>query len=168
MEAVLSYVELFIALVGETEHISLGGHCLVECRIEYNDLRNSLGNNALAGSESKRMSMVVNRSELTEFIDLINNLISNENGLIKNISALHDSVTYSRYFVHTVNYLCVACCKGFNKLHKSLGMRRERTVSTEFSAVVCLVGNVTVNSDSVAVTLSNNAFIVHVDELILE
>ena len=53
VEAVLSYVELFIALVGETEHISLFGHCLVECCIEYNYLRTVCGDYLLAGSQSK-------------------------------------------------------------------------------------------------------------------
>ena len=44
-EAVLSYMELLIALIRHTEHISLGRHCLVERRIEYYYLRSCFGDN---------------------------------------------------------------------------------------------------------------------------
>ena len=95
MEAVLSYVKVLVILIGETEHISLRRHCLVESCIEYNNLRNICGNNALAGTESECMSVVVNGSKLTEFINLVNDFICNKNGLIKNISPLYDTVTNS-------------------------------------------------------------------------
>ena len=51
VEAVLSYVQLLIILVGKSEHISLFGHCLVECGIKYNYLRCAFGEYLLAGAE---------------------------------------------------------------------------------------------------------------------
>ena len=72
-------MEILVIIVGETEHESLGGHCLMESCIKYNDLRNVFRNNLFAGSQSKSMSVVVYGSKFTELVDLVDDLISNEN-----------------------------------------------------------------------------------------
>ena len=47
-------------------------------------------------------------------------------------------------------------------------MCREVAVNIENSAVACLVVEVAVDADTVAVALSDHALIFHVDELILQ
>ena len=125
VEAVLSYMKLFIALIGHTEHISLGGHCLVECRIEYNYLRSCLGNYLLAGSQSKSVCVVMYGSKVCKSVYLVDNLVCNDSGLGEYLCALHYSVTYSAYLVHIRDYCGVACCHYFYQLFKSLCVRRE-------------------------------------------
>ena len=50
----------------------------MESCIEYNYLRNVCRDNALTSSQSKCVSVVVNRSEFTEIIDLVDNFVCNE------------------------------------------------------------------------------------------
>ena len=78
--------------IGKTEHESLGGHCLVECCIEYNYLRYVCGDNALACSESESVSMVVNGSKLAELVYLIDDLICYEYRFVENVCTLYYSV----------------------------------------------------------------------------
>ena len=114
------------------------------------------------------MSVVMYRSELTEFIDLVDNFVSNENRLVEYVSTLYYTVTYSRDLVHAVDYLSVALCESFNELHESFCMCGESAVLIESSAIACFMSDMTVDTDSVTVSLSDNTLIIHIDELILK
>lgn len=140
----------------------------MECCIEYNYLRNVCRDNALTSSESESVCVVVNRSKLAELVDLVDNLVSYENRLVENVSTLYYSVTYSRDSVHAVDNLCSACCESLYQLHESLCVGRECAVLVENSAVSSLVVDMSVDTDTVAVTLCDNALIAHIDELILK
>ena len=125
MEAVLSYVQLFIALIGQTEHISLFGHCLMECSIENNYLRTGCGNDLLAGSESECVRVVMYGSKLGQTVDLVDNLVCNESCFAEYLSALYYSVTDCGDLVHGLDNGSIACCENFNELLKSFCMSGE-------------------------------------------
>ena len=108
------------------------------------------------------------RSKLLHFIDLVDNFVGNESCLIENFCALNDSVTYSGNFAHRLDNGSFTGCKNFNKLCESFCMSWERAVSVNLSAVESLVGDVTVDADTVAVALCDNALIVHIEQLIFE
>ena len=166
METVLSYVELLIIIIGKTEHISLWRHCLVECCIEYNDLRNVCGDNALAGTECECVSVVVYGSELAELVYLVDDLVGNEHGLVEYVSALYYTVTNSGYLVHAVYHLSGALCESLNELHECLCVGGESAVLVESSAVGSLVSDMTVNADTLAKPLCQYLLLFTVDQLI--
>ena len=140
----------------------------MESCIEYNYLRNVCRDNLLAGSECESVSVVMNGSELTELIDLLDNFVCNEYGLIENVSTLYYTVTYSRDLIHAVDNLCVSCSESLNKLHESFCMCGEAAILIKSLSVESLVGDVAVDTDTVAVALCDNTLIIHVDELIFE
>ena len=107
-------------------------------------------------------------SELCQVVNLLDYFISNDSGLAEYFSTLHDSVTYCSDFVHALDYGSFACCENFNNLFKSLGVSGEGAVGFVNLACVGSVLDVTVDTDSFSVTLSENLFICHFDELVLE
>ena len=140
----------------------------MECCIEYNYLRTVCGDYLLAGSQSKCVGVVVNGSQLCQTVDLVDYLIGNESCLAEYLSALHDSVAYCLDLAHGVDDLALAGGKDLDQLFKSLCMCGEAAVLVNLSAVSSLVGDVTVDTDSVTVALCKNAFVVHVQELVFK
>ncbi len=74
VEAVLSYVQLLVILIGEAEHISLGGHSGMECGVEHNSHRN-IGHNGLTSTQCQCCAVVVNGSKLCQSLYLVDDLI---------------------------------------------------------------------------------------------
>ena len=114
------------------------------------------------------MGVVVNGCQLSESVDLVDDLIGNSAGLSEYLSALYYSVTYRGDLVHRVNDLCVACGEYLNELFKSLGMCGEIAVSLIASAVACLSADVTADAYSVTVALCDDRFVSHIKKLIFE
>ena len=168
MEAVLSYVELLIALIRHTEHISLGRHCLVERRIEYYYLRSCFGDNLLAGSQRKCVCVVMYGSKVCKTVYLIYNLVRYDCCLCEYLSALHYSVTYSAYLAHILDNGGIALCHYLNQLFKSLCVSGERTFLYIFPAVKCLVSDLSVYTDTLAISLCYDRLILHIYKLILQ
>ena len=168
MEAVLSYVQFGVAVIRQTEQESLSGHCCVESCIEYNSLRSTLGQNSLTSSQSQCMRMVMYRCQLSQAVDLVDYLIGNSASLSEYLSTLHNSVTNCGDLVHRIDDLGLTACQYLNQLLKSLSVCREVAVSLKASAVACLGAYVTVDTYTVAVALSDNALVLHVQQLILQ
>ena len=139
----------------------------MECSVENNSHR-SVGEDLAAGSQSKSVGVVMYGSKLCKAVDPVDDFICNESCFLEYLSALHDPVTDSVYLAHRVDYLALACCEDINELFKSFGMCGEIAVKLNLSSVGGLVGDVTVNSYSVAVALCDNAFIIHIKKLILK
>ena len=115
------------------------------------------------------MGMVVNGSKLGKTVDLVDNLFCYHAGLIEHLSTLNYAVTYCGNLAHGVNYLAIAGGKNLYQLFKSFGVGGEGAGSLVFvSGGGDLVGNVAVDTDSVAVALCDDRFIIHVQKLILQ
>ena len=78
VEAVAADAVLLIILVGESIHISIVGHCLVEACIEYGNLGNA-GHDLLAGLDARKVCGVVKRSEVNALLDSFLDLIIYKN-----------------------------------------------------------------------------------------
>ncbi len=168
VEAVFSDVIFFVIIIRKSVHKRLFGHCLVESGIEHNYLRNVFGENLFASPQRKSVRVVMYRCKILKIVYLLNYLIGNKGSLVKNFRALNYSVTYRGYFVHRLDNRSLSGRKHINKLLKSFCMSGEITVHVNRSAVESLMGNVTSNTYSVAVSLGNNAFVIHVEKLIFE
>lgn len=108
VEAVLSYVQLLVALVGKTVHERLLRHGGMERGIEYDYLRSRSRNYLLACSQGERVGVVMYRCELCEVVYLLDNFVCNEGGLAEDLSALYYSVAYGGDLTHAVDDLALA------------------------------------------------------------
>lgn len=112
--------------------------------------------------------MVVNRSKLGKSVYLIDYLFGYQASLVKYLCALYYSVTYSGDFRHRVYNLALAGSQDLDQLFKSLGVGGEVAVCAVFVVLGGdFVGNVTADTDSVAVALCDDGFIIHIEKLIL-
>ena len=168
VEAVLSYVQLLVALVGKTVHERLLRHGGMERGIEYDYLRSRSRNYLLACSQGERVGVVMYRCELCEVVYLLDNFVCNEGGLAEDLSALYYSVAYGGDLTHAVDDLALAGGEYLNELLERLGVGRELTVSLDCPAVERGVLDMTIDTDTVAVALCNNALVLHIDKLVLQ
>lgn len=168
VEAVLSYVQLLVALVGKTVHERLLRHGGMERGIEYDYLRSRSRNYLLACSQGERVGVVMYRCELCEVVYLLDNFVCNEGGLAEDLSALYYSVAYGGDLAHAVDDLALAGGEYLNELLERLGVGRELAVSLDCPAVERGVLDMTVDTDTVAVALCNNALVLHIDKLVLQ
>ena len=142
-------------------------HCSVECSIEYYGSR-CVRQNLLASSDTYQCRWVVERSECAEFFDTCLNLIRDDFGLIKKITALYDPVSYSSDFIHRFDNSVLTISQSINyQLHCDTVIR-QRDIFVKYSPFSGLVIHMSVNADSLAETLGQYALIFHVDELILK
>ena len=168
VEAVLSYVQLLVALVGKAVHERLLRHGGMERGIEYDYLRSRSRNYLLACSQGERVGVVMYRCELCEVVYLLDNFVCNEGGLAEDLSALYYSVAYGGDLTHAVDDLALAGGEYLNELLERLGVCRELAVSLDCPAVERGVLDMTVDTDTVAVALCNNALVLHIDKLVLQ
>ena len=168
VEAVLSYVQLLVALVGKAVHERLLRHGGMERGIEYDYLRSRSRNYLLACSQGERVGVVMYRCELCEVVYLLDNFVCNEGGLAEDLSALYYSVAYGGDLTHAVDDLALAGGEYLNELLERLGVGRELTVSLDCPAVERGVLDMTIDTDTVAVALCNNALVLHIDKLVLQ
>ena len=168
VEAVLSYVQLLVALVGKAVHERLLRHGGMERGIEYDYLRSRSRNYLLACSQGERVGVVMYRCELCEVVYLLDNFVCNEGGLAEDLSALYYSVAYGGDLAHAVDDLALAGGEYLNELLERLGVGRELTVSLDCPAVERGVLDMAVDTDTVAVALCNNALVLHIDKLVLQ
>ena len=168
VEAVLSYVQLLVALVGKAVHERLLRHGGMERGIEYDYLRSRSRNYLLACSQGERVGVVMYRCELCEVVYLLDNFVCNEGGLAEDLSALYYSVAYGGDLTHAVDDLALAGGEYLNELLERLGVGRELAVSLDCPAVERGVLDMAVDTDTVAVALCNNALVLHIDKLVLQ
>ena len=168
VEAVLSYVQLLVALVGKAVHERLLRHGGMERGIEYDYLRSRSRNYLLACSQGERVGVVMYRCELCEVVYLLDNFVCNEGGLAEDLSALYYSVAYGGDLAHAVDDLALAGGEYLNELLERLGVGRELAVSLDCPAVERGVLDMAVDTDTVAVALCNNALVLHIDKLVLQ
>ncbi len=168
VETVFSYMKFFVALIGHTEHICFFGHSLVKRRIEYNNLRNVIGNNLLACSQGESVRMIMYRGKFGKTVNLINNLIGYYGCLIEYFGALYYSVSYRGNLVHCPDNSGVPFGKSLYNPFKGFRMRGEITILTHLSAIKGFVSNMTVHTYSFAVALCNYALVIHIDKLIFQ
>ena len=98
VEAVLSDAVLFVKLIGESVHICIVGHCLVEAGVKYGNLRNV--HNLFASLNTFKVSRVMERTEFKAFSDGFFHFFGNENGSRELFSTVENSVSYRTDFIH--------------------------------------------------------------------
>jgi hypothetical protein len=167
VEAVLADMELLIVLIRETVHECLLRNGLVECGVEYNDLRH-VRQDLAASPQCQCVTVVMYRSQLTEFVDLFDDLIGDQCGLGEYFCTLYHTVANCRDLVHAGNYGAFTGGQCLNQTGKCLGMGREVAVLFHLDTRSGLVAQMAVDTDTVAVALCDHRLIFHIDELILQ
>ena len=167
VEAVLPHVILLIVLIRETIHKCLLRNRLMECCIEYNNLRN-MRHDFLACPESQCMTVIVNRSQFPQIFNFVNDFIGYQRRLFENFCTLYDTMSDSRYLVHAGNHSSVTGGQSLYQPFKCFGMGREIAVFLYISAICSLVTQVTINANTVTISFCNNRFIFHINQLILQ
>lgn len=103
VEAIAADLVLLIVLIRHSEHVSLLRHGGMESRIEHDNFRDFLAENAHAGTNALYMCAVVQRCKRDEAFDALDDLFVNENGLAEERAALNDTVADSSDFAQILN-----------------------------------------------------------------
>ena len=169
VEAVAADVIFLIILIGDTEDISLIRHSLMEGSIKYSSHRNFSTENVAASLHGNSLRRIVERSEILEgYADIVDNFIGDQGGYLILLAAVENTVTDSGNLIDVGDYCELAGCESAYQLFKSILMGCKRFVFLYGTTVGDLMGDDAVNTDTLNVTLCNNRFICHVDELILK
>ena len=169
VEAVAADTVVLIILVGDGVHICLVGHGLVEGGVEHDDHGNIVHNSS-AGENTGDVCGVVEGGKGGALFKLCNDLIVNLNGVGKLLAAVDNAVTDSVDLLHGGDNTVLCACELVNNGCDSLRMGGHRNILIEhrFAADQRSMLEVTVYTDTLAKTLSQGRFGLHVDELVLE
>ena len=75
----------------------------MESGIKYNNLR-YIRQNFPAGTQCQSMTVIVNRCQFPQLINLINDSVGYHCGLCKDFCTLHNSMSNSRNFLHILDH----------------------------------------------------------------
>ena len=169
MEAVLSHAVLFIVFIGNGEHISLFGHCLMESRVKYRNLGNVLAENLGAGVDALNMSGIVQGSKGRELLDFSENVGVDENGTVEVSAALYYAVTDGGHFVKSLDSAVLGVEQSVLDRFKSLSVVLHFSLALNLFAVGSLKSDErALGADSFAVAFCKHALVSHIDELVLQ
>ncbi len=168
MEAVAADGILLIILVGDAEHIGLGGHGLVEGGIKDRHHGDILPKDLPAGPHSHRLGGIVEGAKLGKLLHGGDELLIHHAGDLVNLPAVEDPVTDGGDFLHVVDDLALPGGEDLHQLHKGLLVGGEAGVVLHLDPGGGLVADVPVHADALAVALCQHAFVAHLDELVLE
>ena len=166
VEAVAAKLELLVIFVRQRVHVSNGLHGAVECGIEDADHR--LCGAALAASlDALDGRGAVQGVDAHDGIQIIQRLVADQRGLLE-LTAVCDAVTDG---IDLVN----GCDNAQFSVGQQLEDEGDRVVvvlELNLSLVIILagtfVGNEAANADLLAVTLGDDAVIVHIEQLIFQ
>ena len=167
VEAVAANLVLLVVLIGQREHICLGGHCRMEGVVENNDLRNILTKDLAAGTDALNVSAVVKGCKVAQALYAGDNVLINEHALLEQRTALDYAVTDGGNFGEVVNDL-VGRSENLLDLEESRSVVFELNNVFELSSVKCASADSAVDSDTLADTFCYKLLAVHVDELIFK
>ena len=94
VEAIAADLVIPVIVHGDRVHISLLGHGLMESSIK-DSYHGSLGHQSLAGIHADEVGGVVQRSQIGDILDSLNNFISNDSGGSELLAAMDDAVADS-------------------------------------------------------------------------
>ena len=92
METIAAHAVLLIQLVGDSIHISLGRHGLMEGGIKNTYLRQTR-HQFLHGINTLQVSGVVQRSQVADGLESLQYLVSEDNALVELLTSMHHAVT---------------------------------------------------------------------------
>ena len=141
----------------------------MESRIEHDNFRDFLAENAHAGTNALHMCAVVQWCKRDEAFDALDDLFVNENGLAEERAALNDTVADSSDFAQILNDADFAVEKCVLDLLERFGVVRHADFDLLLSAVCRLVAeNAHFKANLLAVALCKHLLVVHIDQLILK
>ena len=168
VEAIATDAVLLIVLIGDGEHVSLFGHGLMEGGIEYRNHGGILAEYFLAGLHSGSLRRIVQRAEVTESKDILDNLIGYQSGNLVLLAAVEHAVTNSIDLLHAVDNLAFAGGQHIDQSQESLLMGGEGQILFYLHTICSLVLDAAVHANALAQALSQNALVSHINELILQ
>ena len=169
MEAVAAHGVLLVILIGDVEHVGLGGHGGVESGVEHHHLGDLLAEDLAAGADALAVGLVVKGGQGDKALNILNDLLVHQHGLVEDRAALHDAVAHGGNLIQAVDNAVLPVDKGVFHLHKGGGVVQHVHVLLQLPAVGGLVGeDAPGHADALAVALAHHLFVVHVDELVLQ
>ena len=138
----------------------------MESGIEYDHFGNFRAENVKTSPDTLHMSGIMQGCKGDKALYALYDIFIDKNGFTEQSTTLHDSVTDRRNFVKILDNTVIFADEGIFDLYKCFGMVVHDDICFINSAVARSVFEMTVNTDSFTIAFCDNAFIVHVYELI--
>ena len=168
METIAAHAVLLIQLVGDSIHISLGRHGLMEGRIKNTYLRQTR-HQFLHGINTLQVSGVMQRSQIADGLESLQHLVSEDNALVELLTSVYHAVTDG------IDFLQV-----FDDTDLRIGQQREDELHT-LGMLGDVVHNLllltisqlhldkgTVQAYSLGTTTGHHALVVHIVQSVLD
>ena len=141
----------------------------MERRIEHDDLRHSLAENAHAGANALHVRAVVQRRERDQALNALDDLVVDQHRLAEQRAALDDAVADCGNLAEILDDADLAVEQRILDLLERFGVVLHADLDLLLAAVRGLVTeNAHLKADLLAVALGEHLLVVHVDQLILE
>ena len=167
VEAVFSYSQLLVVLIGQAVKKSDVGHCGVKSRVEYR-YHGRIGHNLSARLDSHNIRGIVQRRKLYVFLAAIEHFFVNKHRRLVILRSVNDSVTYGGNFLHARNDSAILARESVQNHLNGFYVGRHIFFEHKFLSVRLVGKHRTVNADSLAKPLGDDAFVAHIDKLILQ
>ena len=166
VEAVAADLILFVVLVGQSIHISILGHGLVETGVKYGYLRNA-GHNFLASADTGQVVGVVERAKLAALFNCLDYLFVDDNGAGELFTAVENSVSYRTDLGKLGDHTVLGVGQSLNYDRNRLAV----VLHIHVDLISVLSGNLMLKSaagdtDTLAKTLCKKGVVGHINELI--
>ena len=89
--AVAAQAVFFIQFMWNSVFVSMFRHGLMECSVEYDNVRQAF-KNGLCSTQAQKVGRVVQRSKWNTFFDTVDNFVGNQNGFFVQFAAADDTV----------------------------------------------------------------------------
>ena len=159
---------LLVHLVGHAVDVSLGRHGLMEGGVEYNHVGSLSTEHSLGAAQALHMSHVVNGSQGSDLLDLVDDGIGHDLALGEELSTLHNAVADGADLALILHNSALAGGHHLNDLGESLGVGGEGNLFGPGAAVGLMGDLAALDADALAQALAQHVLIVHVDELVLQ
>ena len=169
VEAIAANLIFFKILVRNRVNISLRRHGGMEGCIEYRNLRNLLAKNLLAGTDALQVYAVVQRSQRDQFLDGIDNLLVDQNGVHELHAALHHTVAHRGDLGQIFDHADLGVYQSVLDLHECRNVIGHVHRQLLLAAVGGLMTENTISkANSLAVSFCEYFLIGHINQLIFQ
>ena len=171
MEAIAADLVILIVLIGQSIHVSLGGHGLVEGGVEHGHLGHVLAHDGGAGVDAGDVGGVVERSQRDAVLQSLHDLVGDEDGLVESLTAVHHAVTHGVDLLHGTDDAVLGVHQGVQHGLDGLGMGGHGhidSVQDLFALHLGLIGEFAVDADALAQALGQQHAGLRVEQLILQ
>ena len=170
MEAVFSDAVLFVKLIGESIHICIVGHCLMEACVKNSYLRNV--HNLFASLDTFKVCRVVKRTEFEALFNGFFHFFGYKNRSRELFGTVENSVTYRTDFVHRFDNAVLCVNKSIQyKLNCFAVVSHKMRLALDclFGTIGYLMSKGCVSvADLFANTFRKQGFMLHINKLIFK